>query len=207
MAHIPDGVLSPAVLAGGGILAAGGLAAALRHLDEARIARTAILAAVFFAASLIVVPVGPSSVHLLLGALMGLVIGTATFPAVLIALVLQAVLFGFGGLTTLGVNTFNIALPGVLFGLLAHGYVGRAQAPAAMLAAGAAAAAAVAGTAGLVALALILSSADFVQPAKVLGLTYLPLMLAEALITGFAVGFLKRVKPEIFLASARPVAA
>ena len=72
--------------------------------------------AAFFAGSLIAIPVGPSSVHLMLGGLIGLMLGTAAFPALFVALALQALLFGMGGLTTLGVNTLNMALPGVVLG-------------------------------------------------------------------------------------------
>ncbi|QDL93943.1 cobalt transporter CbiM (plasmid) [Paroceanicella profunda] len=198
MAHIPDGLLSLPVLVGGGVLAAAGIGIGLRHLDEARLARGAILSAVFFSASLVSVPVGPSSVHLLLTVLMGLVLGPAIFPAVFVALVLQVLMFGFGGLSTLGVNTLNIALPGALVGALLRPLVDRSGPRGAGALAGAGAALATAMTAGGVALALALSASAYVPSARVLGLTYLPLMLGEALVTGFAVAFLKRVRPETF---------
>lgn len=201
MAHIQDGVLSIPVLAGGAAVAAVGLAVALRRLDERTIPRTAILAAMFFACSLVAIPVGPSSVHLLFSGLMGLVLGVLAIPAVMIGLLLQAVLFGFGGLTTLGVNTVNIALPGVLFGALFAPWVRRTSAPMASLLSGICAALAVAATGCGVALALALSSSEFVPSAKIILVTYAPLMIAEALITGFAVGFLKRVKPEVLALS------
>jgi len=197
MAHIPDGVLSVPVLAGGWIIAAGGLAIAVRRLDEHAIPRTAILASAFFAVSLIAIPVGPSSVHLILSALMGLTIGVLAIPAVMTGLVLQVLLFGFGGLSTLGINTVNIALPGVFLGLAVAPLVERADAAPAGLLAGIAAALAVAGTGGGVALALALSSSDFVPSAKIIVVTYVPLMIGEGLITGFAVSFLKRVRPEV----------
>lgn len=196
MAHIPDGVLSAPVLAGGGLIAAAGLTVALRRLDERTIPRTAILAAMFFTCSLVAVPVGPSSVHLLLSGLMGLVLGILTIPAVMIGLILQAVLFGFGGLTTLGVNTVNIAAPGVIFGALFSPWVTRASAAQAAVLAGLCAALCVAATGGGVALALALSSSEFVPSAKIILITYVPLMIGETLITGFAVAFLKRVKPD-----------
>lgn len=208
MAHIPDGVLSPPVLIGGWALATAGVALALRHLDDTRIARTAILSAAFFAASLLMVPIGPTSVHLLLSTLMGLAIGIATIPAVMMALVLQMVLFGVGGLTTLGINTVTIALPGVLVGLLAGPLISRLSVSRAMAVGGLAAAGAVALTAGGVALALALSHSAYSVSAQILGATYLPLLVAEALVTAFAVGFLKRVKPEVFAARLpRPLAA
>lgn len=196
MAHIPDGVLSFPVLMGGGAIAAAGLGLGLKRLGEDEIPKVAILACAFFAVSLFAVPVGPSSVHLLLSGLMGLMIGPAAFPAVFLGLVLQALLFGFGGLTTLGVNTVNIALPGVVFGALLGPLLRRSgPAPAGLLGA-LAAALSVVGTAGLVALSLALSASEFVPSAKVILLTYVPLALGEALVTGFAVSFLAKVRPE-----------
>ena len=203
MAHIPDGVLSLPVAVAGWAGAAAMTGLALRALKEEAIPGTAILAAVFFTVSLVAIPVGPSSVHLLLSGLMGLMIGPLTVPAVLVGLVLQALLFGFGGLTSLGVNLVNIALPGVVAGLVLAGPVARAAPARAGILAGIGAGCCVAATGGGVALALALSSSDFVPSARIMLVTYLPLMAAEALITGFAVSFLKRVKPEA-LAGARP---
>ena len=44
----------------------------------------------------------------------GLFLGWAVFPAFLIALVLQALLFSFGGFAVLGVNLCIMALPALL---------------------------------------------------------------------------------------------
>lgn len=197
MAHIPDGLLSLPVLIGGGALAALGVAAGLRRLDDRAIPRVAILSAAFFVASLVSVPIGPSSVHVLLSTLMGLMLGPGVFPAVLVALILQAVMFGFGGLTTLGVNTVNIALPGYVIALLIGGVVRRAHRPVwAGVVGGFGAAVAVFGTGGMVALALWLSSSAYVPAAKVLLVTYLPLAAGEALICGMVMAFLTRTAPE-----------
>ncbi|MCA0257700.1 MAG: cobalt transporter CbiM [Proteobacteria bacterium] len=197
MAHIPDGVLSLPVLIGGGVVAAMGLGLALRAIDDRSIPRIAILAGVFFAASLVSVPMGPSSVHLLLAGLMGLMLGPGIFPAVLVALVLQAVLFGFGGLTTLGINTVNIALPGYVAAFALGPAVRATKSPwrAGILAAIGAASATFA-TGALVALSLWYSSLDFVPVAKVLLVTYFPLALAEAAITATVIAFLVRVEPK-----------
>lgn len=197
MAHIPDGILSTPVLIGGGVIAAGGVALALRRLDDRLIPRAAILGAVVFAGSLFAVPVGPSSVHVLLSGLMGLMLGVGTFATVLVMLLLQALLFGFGGLTTLGVNTMNIALPGVVFALLLGPAIRRATGGwARSLLAGAVGALSVLGTGGLVALSLALSSSDYTPVASVLIATYLPLAVAEAFVTAGIVAFLARVQPD-----------
>jgi cobalt/nickel transport system permease protein len=116
--HISEGVLSVS-LAGQGVLLAGvgatvaGTAIGLRKLDAERVPQVAVLSSAFFVASLIPIPLGPTYVHLVLCGLMGLVLGWSAFPAVLVALVLQAVLFSMGGPTTLGINTFVMAAPAV----------------------------------------------------------------------------------------------
>lgn len=204
MAHIPDGVLSAPVLIGGWAIAGTAVAVSLRRLDDRTIPRAAILSATFFVASLIAVPVGPSSVHLLLAGLMGLTIGILAMPAVMVGLLLQALLFGFGGLTTLGINTVNIALPGVLCGALLAPLVARATPARAALLGGLCGALSVALTGLGVAAALALSASAYGPSAKIVLVTYLPLMVGEGLITGFAVSFLKRVKPEILAGGAAP---
>ena len=197
MAHIPDGILSAPVLIGGAVAAAGGVALGLHWLDDKMIPRAAILSAALFAGSLIAVPVGPSSVHLLFSGMLGIMLGPAAFLAVLVALLLQALLFGFGGLTTLGVNTVNIALPGVLAGLMLGPVIRNTSLPAVRLAASAMAGALpVLGTGGLVALSLWLSSSAYTPVATVMIATYLPLAIGEAFVTMAVVAFLTRLQPE-----------
>ena len=123
--HISEGILSGPVLVSGVVLAAAGTAIGLKKLDFERIPRAAILSAAFFVASLIHVPVGPSSVHLILNSIVGLVLGWGAFPVILVALVLQAIFFQFGGITTLGVNTMIMAVPAVACYYLFGGLVGK----------------------------------------------------------------------------------
>lgn len=199
MAHIPDGVLSAPVLISGGVVTAAAMGWSLRRLDDDSLPKVAVVAALFFVASLINVAVGPTTVHLLLSGLMGMVIGWAAVPAVFIALVLQAVFFGFGGIGTLGVNTMNIALPGVLWALVLAPVMRRMNSPATLgLIAAAVAALSVFTTAMLVALVLALSDPAYVVTARVVLVTYIPLIIGEAVIVGFACSFLARVKPDIF---------
>ncbi|MEO0036735.1 MAG: hypothetical protein RLZZ501_2758 [Pseudomonadota bacterium] len=199
MAHIPDGVLSVPVLAGGAVLAAGGLALGLRRLDERAIPPTAILAATFFVVSLVAVPLGPTSVHPLLGGLMGLVLGWRAFPAVLVGLVLQAVLFGIGGLTSLGVNTVTMALPGILLAAAVRPGLAGAG-PGRLLALGALVGGlAPLGSAGGVALALAASSSDYLPSLRLVALTYLPLAGVEAVLTALLLRSLARVRPDLIV--------
>ena len=198
MAHIPDGVLSAPVLIGGSVASAALLGIALRRLDYDRIPQVAMLASVFFVASLVHLPIGPTSVHPLLGGLMGLVLGWAAVPAILVALLLQAVFFGFGGLTVLGVNVFNMALPALLIAATLRPALRRAARPRTAFAIGAiAGGSAVVLTAAFVCAALALSGPEFVPALGIILVSYGPLALMEGAVTGAAVLLLRQTKPEL----------
>jgi cobalt/nickel transport system permease protein len=196
MAHIPDGVLSIPVLLAGAAVTVAGVGVGLKRLEPDRIPQAAVLSAVFFVASLVHLPAGPSSVHLLLSGLVGIVLGWAAFPAILVALLLQAVLFGFGGLLVLGVNVATMALPAVAAGLVFR-RLWRGEPRRAAAVAGVLAALAVMATAGLVAMALAGSGQEFVTAAKLVALTALPVAAVEAAFTAAAVGLVARVKPAM----------
>lgn len=196
--HIVDGALSHEVVLAGGVLAAGGIAIGLRRLPLEKIPAAGVLSAAFFVASLIHVPIGPSSVHLILNGLAGLVLGWAAFPALFVGLLLQTVFFGFGGVTVLGVNTVNIALPAVaVFYLCRSGLAARSPVVAA-IAGGAGGALSIAFTSLLVGLSLALSGEEFLPAAKLVFLAHVPVMAVEGLLTGFAIYLARRVKPELF---------
>jgi cobalt/nickel transport system permease protein len=200
MAHIPDGVLSVPVLLSGALVSAGLLAVALRRLDYDRLPQAATLSAVFFVSSLISIPLGPATVHLLLSGLMGLLLGWTAPPALLIALTLQAVFFGSGGVLVLGVNTMNLALPALTCAAVLRPLLGRASPRRTFFWIGAAAGVlGVSLTAAMVALSLVLSGEQFLAAARVLVVAYLPLAVVEAVITGTVVAFLHRVEPGLLL--------
>jgi len=116
--HISDGVLHPATL-GVGFAAAGALAAwGLRKIEDSDYPRVGIMTAGFFVASLIHIKVPPTSVHLTLNSLVGIALGAKCFPAIMVALFLQAALLGHGGLSVVGVNTVMMAVPGFFAGML-----------------------------------------------------------------------------------------
>ncbi len=112
--HLSEGVLHLPVLAGAGVVAAAGVAIGIRQLDTSRLSLAALFGAAFFVAGTIHVPIGVSSVHLILNGLAGLFLGWAVFPAFLIALALQVLFFSFGGFAVLGVNLCNISIPALL---------------------------------------------------------------------------------------------
>lgn len=194
--HISEGVLSPAILGLGAVLAAGGTALGLRRLDYDRLMTVAILAAAFFVGSLIHVPIGPASAHLILNGLLGAILGWAAFPAILVALMLQAVLFQYGGITVLGVNTCNMALPAVLGFYVLRPLLARAG-RVRTVAAFCCGALSVAGAALLTALSLAYTDEGFLQAARLLFLAHVPVMVVEGIVTALTVSFLARVRPEL----------
>ncbi|MDU8927543.1 cobalt transporter CbiM [Alisedimentitalea sp. MJ-SS2] len=198
--HIVDGALANPVVIGGAALAVGGIAMGLRKLDLEKIPAAGVLSASFFVASLIHVPIGPSSVHLILGGLAGLVLGWAAFPALFVGLLLQAVFFGFGGLSVLGVNTVIIAGPAVAVHYLCTPFIRRGDARLAWIWGAIGGGVALAMTGAMVALALALSGQAFFLAAKLVILAHVPVMAVEAVLTGAAVYLMRQVKPELFLA-------
>lgn len=197
--HIVDGALSNPVVIGGAVAAAGGIAVGLKSLDIDRIPTAGVLSASFFVASLIHVPIGPSSVHLILNGLAGLLLGWAAFPALFVGLLLQAVFFGFGGLTVLGVNTFNIAMPAVLAWMIFGRLIGRGSPVQGAIWGGLGGAFAIAATTLFVAVSLALTGDEFLPAAKLVFFAHIPVMVIEAVLTGFAVLLARKVKPELFL--------
>lgn len=197
--HISEGVLSPAVLAGGIALTAVGTGIGLRRADYERLTGTAVLSAAFFVASLVHVPIGPGNVHLALNGLLGLFLGWAVFPALLVAMLLQAILFRYGGIAVLGVNVFDMAMPALVCHYACRPFLGR---PGALRAAGAfcCGALSVAGAALCVAVALGLSDAGFWTSARVLLLAHVPIMLVEGCVAALAVAFIAKARPELLRA-------
>jgi cobalt/nickel transport system permease protein len=194
--HISEGVLSGPVLASGMVLAAAGTAVGMKRLDYDRIAHTGILSASFFVASLIHVPIGPSSVHLILNGIVGLLLGWAAFPAILVALLLQAMLFQYGGITTLGVNTVIMALPAVIAFHLLGPFV-RKRPTIALAAAFGCGSLSVLLSAAIMSLSLIYTQESFLEVAYAVIAANIPVMLIEGIITAFCISFLNRVQPTL----------
>ncbi|MBP0020928.1 MAG: cobalt transporter CbiM [Cyanobacteria bacterium SBLK] len=116
--HVPDGLLPHFVCLGGYALMGGLTHYSLRQIQRDKNApenmpKASLLAAAFFVASLIHIPIPPISVHLVLCGLMGAILGYYSFPAILIGLFFQAVMFQHGGLSTLGVNSLIFGIPAI----------------------------------------------------------------------------------------------
>ena len=117
--HIPDGILPAGVCAAGYAAAVPVTWYSIRRINKEgdpreNIPKASLLTAAFFVVSWIHIPVPPTSVHLVLNGLLGVVLGYYAFPAILIGLFFQAVMFQHGGLTTLGVNAIIMGVPALL---------------------------------------------------------------------------------------------
>lgn len=194
--HISEGILSAPVLGAGMALAVAGTAVGLKKLKEDKIPQTAILSAAFFVASLIHVPIGPSSAHLILNGMLGLMLGWIAFPAILIALLLQGVLFQFGGITTLGVNTVIMATPAVVCYYLFAEFVHKPGVISHM-AAFACGFLSIFFSSLLVGAALMFTQENFLEVAWAVALAHLPVMIIEGLVAVFCVTFLKKVQSDL----------
>jgi len=195
--HISEGVLSVPVLLSGAALAAAGTAIGYKKLDYERIPQVAVLSAAFFIASLVHVPIGPCNVHLILNGLMGLLLGWVAFPAILVGLLLQAILFQYGGLTSLGVNTVVMSLPAVVCFFIFRVGVRSEKAGVSIVSAFMCGFVSVLMGSLLVAVALIFTGESFVSVSKVIVVAHLPIMVIEGIVAVACIKFLKKVRPEI----------
>ena len=203
--HVSDGILSGPVITAGFIGAAAIAAATLRKMDLEEIPKISVATSVFFVASLIHIPVGPSSVHLLLNGLVGIILGWRAFPAIMLGIILQAILFGHGGVTVIGVNTVMLgggALAGYVVWRLHNKFsFKRNEMIFAFL--GAATGTIVSGL--ILSLALITTGEAFTATAGLVLMYHIPIMIIEGLVAAACVNFLIKVKPEL-LPDYKPVA-
>lgn len=215
--HIPDGILPATVAAGG--YAVTGLATwySLRKIDQAEnpranVPKAALLTAAFFVASWIHIPVPPTSVHLVLNGLLGVILGWFAFPAILIGLLFQAIMFQHGGLTTLGVNAAMMGIPALIaFGIFQLRLrVANRESERASAFFGFVAAAMGFGLSVVIFYVLLITTipADLNVAAEsaatgALALAHIPVMLIEGGLTAMLVVFLMRVKPELLGGSLR----
>ena len=207
--HVPDGFLDAPTSIATGVVAAGGVALALRgarrELDDRTAPMAGLVATFVFAGQMVNFPVGGgTSGHLLGGALAAVLAGPWTAVlCVSTVLLVQALLMADGGITALGTNTTLMALVGVGVGWLVFLAV-RAVLPKRL--------ASVAPAAAIGALVSVLASAGVFSLLFALGGTapvaldtvltamlsvHLVIGLGEAAITGLVVGSVVAVRPDL----------
>lgn len=130
--HVPDGFLDPTTAIACGVLAAAGVAAALRGarrtLPPERLPLLGTAAAFVFAAQMLNFPVAAgTSGHLLGATLVAILLGTPAATVVMTCvIVLQCLLFQDGGLTALGGNLLTMAVVAPSVGAAVHAPLARA---------------------------------------------------------------------------------
>ena len=117
--HIPDGFLDYSVCAvtyaASALLWIFAFRKAKQTLTDRQVPLMATLTAMFFAVQLMNYPIiGGTTAHLLGGPIIALTLGPyAGMISMTIILLIQALFFGDGGITTLGANVWNMGVVGV----------------------------------------------------------------------------------------------
>ncbi|MBZ3935047.1 CbiM family transporter [Methanimicrococcus blatticola] len=227
--HISDGILPTWVLAAGWILTIILLVVSIAwskkqvgNLTE-KVPQAAVMTAALFVACMFRIPVPPTSLHLMLAGLAGIMLGPLAFVCIFISLLLQAILLQFGGITVLGVNSLLMGVP-ALCGYLVFMALSKTKSPS-WLSGAVTSFIAVTITTILLGIIFYVSGVDFGSLGAMLDrvsgipilsniadvlqntpglLTFfmiflmnIPLMLAEAVISAFILPFIEKVKPEM----------
>jgi cobalt/nickel transport system permease protein len=224
--HIPDGYLSPLTCAALYAMAAPFWWVALRRVKRALHTRVVPLLSLFAAFSFVImmfnVPLpGGTTGHAIGVGIATVVLGPwASMITISVALLIQALFFGDGGITTFGANSFNMAIVGSLVAALVYRLVAAGATPTAkrrVVAAGLAGYAAINMAALCAALEFGIQPVFFKDPSGVplyapypLSVT-IPVMmighltfagLAELIISGGVVAYLQKSDPSLLRLSA-----
>ena len=210
--HISEGIL-PAQLS----ISAYGLTSlitwySLRKINrlpnpQASIPKASLLTATFFVASSIHIPMPIGSVHLVLNGLLGAVLGYYAFPAILIGLFFQGIMFGHGGITTLGINAIIMGIPAIFayqIFQLRHILGNKIRDNLSMTIFGFIAGATAIGFSSLIFFSLIITNIPSgfnvsLEQKAIYGLmiSHIPLMGIEGILTAMIISFMHRVMPEL----------
>jgi cobalt/nickel transport system permease protein len=203
--HISDGVLAWPWLAAGWAILGVMLLVAMWRVREQDVPRIGVLTAAFFVGSSIhfKLAIVPTSVHLILNGLVGVVLGRRAPLAIAVGLTLQCLLLAHGGETAIGINGCIVGIPALM---AAIGYpilrrLGLSPfSRGVVLGAGAAA-----GAVGLNFLVLLLGGKDdWSTLAKLVMLAHVPIVVIEGLMLGVIVRYLEKVKPEMLASNPPP---
>lgn len=193
--HISEGILPAPVLIAGWGLTGGFLFWSLRKVSGDKLPRLAILSSLFFLISFIHIPVGPTSVHLTLNGLLGLILGLDIFPAIFTALFFQALFFQYGGLTVLGINTLVMALPPFLLVSFFKNFL-KNDKKLIKITSFLIGSLSILFSGLLMALILWITNPKFYVLSSVFIATYLPLSIIEGIITVLVVSYFQKIKKE-----------
>jgi len=199
--HIADGVLSTPVVVSG-IAATGAITAyAVSKTKKQDLPKLSLLTGAFFVVSLVSLPLpGPTCVHPMLAAFLGILLGSQAVIPILVGLGLQAVLLQYGGITTLGINTLLVTVPAIMGGALFH----RSRQYISSVVKGAAFTGFISTVLVGLFLAIVMYFSDeryaegFFSLVNMIILTHVILgVLVEAPVTGFAVNYVNKTRPSV----------
>ncbi len=120
--HIPDGLMDPLVAGLGWlefvVIAAVAIYMSGRRTKDKDLPRIAVLCAGIFVAQMLNFPIGGGTTgHLIGGALFAIMVGPViAIVGMTVILLIQALMFGDGGLTAFGLNAVNMAIIAPLMG-------------------------------------------------------------------------------------------
>ncbi len=212
--HISEGILPSKILISGYAITGVILWYSLRQLNRQSnpsegIPQAALLTAAFFIASGIQIPIPPASVHFVLNGLLGAVLGWYAFPAIIVGLLFQAIMFGHGGLTTLGINAVIMGIPALIAGFLfhiRHQIKPKLKESLSLQLFGFLAGMVGVGLSAVLFFSIVITNLpstldQHLEKTAIYGLTFahIPLILIEGVFTAMVVSFLQRVKPEILI--------
>ena len=118
MVHISDHILAWELWLSAWGITVVILAYTLKKMKIDDVPKLSVITAAVFIASLIKLPAGPTSVHLILNGFAGVTLGILAYPCIFIAIVMQYFLFSHGGVSTIGINTVNMGVPALISFLL-----------------------------------------------------------------------------------------
>lgn len=174
------------------------LAYTLYRTKAEEIPKISLVTSAAFVASLIHIPLGPTSVHLIFAGLAGVLLAEKAYPSVFIALLLQAFLFQHGGITTIGINTVIIGVPALVsYGIFVVGVNHTRFEQRLVIFGGLAGGVAIVLAVVLTSIALLFGGEEFLGVVALLAVAHVPVIVIEAVIVGSVVGFLNKVKPEM----------
>lgn len=108
--HISDGILTLEVTAVATAVSSIFLIYSFKNIKSENIAMASAMSALFFIASFIHIPFGVTQIHLMLVGFIGIFLGSVAIFSISLALILQALLLGYGGVSSLGANILVMAL-------------------------------------------------------------------------------------------------
>lgn len=188
--HISDGIISTPICLAAHAVSAVAIYISGRGVASEEIPRMGMTGAALFVVSLIQFPIAGVSIHLGLFGLAGVILGRRVFPVVFTVLLIQALIFQYGGLLTLGINAINMGSGAILAGLIWR-YLPLNTFTKALLA----------GISGILVPALLMTLefrlSGYGRGIFILLLVYAGTALIESGITIVATNFFNKVKPDI----------